>query len=434
MSNQAVQGIPNQESPKFQRYFVLLFIALAGGVITKLPYLFWTYYVPLMNATGITNTQIGLLSTAYGLVNFICYLPGGILADRFSAKKLVVIACLGTALVGFWYSFLPGVIWLMVIHMAFAITTVFVFWAAMIKAVNNLGSAKEQGRIFGSFEGARYLIGIIVSYGSIAVFSRFAEEVGGLRGVILYYSILLVAAALLIGLFLKESKAVPAGKGEEAKPKLTLKDFLAVLKYPPIWMCGILVFCAYANGCFGNYVSPYFVRGFEVSSTMSAFLFTTAASISAVIAAFLGGFLADRIGSRVRYISIIFVLMALFSAALLVIPVRPALLWVFYVPTILEFYCYYSIKALFFSTIDDVNIPKHLTGAASGVISLVGYAPEIFIYVLIGQIIDTHTDSFLGYQIAFACMVGTAVIGAVCGFVLMKMIKSGKAPKTSGAA
>jgi MFS family permease len=122
--------------------------------------------------------------------------------------------------------------------------------------------------------------------------------------------------------------------------------------------------------------------------------------------------------------------MTVFSVIILVIPVTPALLWVFYVPTILLFFCYYGIKALYFSTMGDINIPKHLAGSASGVISLVGYAPEIFIYVLIGQIIDTHTDSNLGYQIAFIAMTGMAVIGIVCSVILLRMIKKGKALET----
>jgi MFS family permease len=432
MSTQATHA-PKEVPLGFQRYLVILFIALAGGVITKLPYLFGSYYVPLMNATGITNAQLGLMSTAYGIVNFICYLPGGLLADRFSAKRLVVVACLSTAAIGFFYSALPSFVWLLVIQMGFAITTVFVFWAAMIKAVNNLGSSKEQGKMFGTLEGTRYLIGIIVSYGSIAVFSRFAEDVAGFRGVIIYYSILLVVAGILVGLFLREPKKAPAAEIKAAEPKksTTIADFFAILKYPPIWMCGVLVFCAYAVGCFSSYINPYFVNGFGVSSTMAAFLTNTAVSISAVIAAYLAGFLADKIGSRVKYIAIMFVLMIVFSIVLLIIPVAPALLWVFYVPSILLFFCYYSIKALFFATIDDVAIPKHLAGVASGVISLIGYSPEIFIYVLIGQIIDTHTDSFLGYQISFVSMIVTAAIGAVCSIVLLRMIKKAKAPKTA---
>jgi MFS family permease len=438
MSTQTIQAVPGETPLKLQRYLVIFFIALAGGVITKLPYLAGGYYIPLIKATGITNTQLGLMAAAYGIVNFICYLPGGLLADRFSAKKLVVAACLSTAAIGFCYSFLPSFIWLLVIQMGFAITTVFVFWAAMIKAVNNLGTASEQGKMFGALEGTRYLIGIIVSYGSIAVFSAFAEEVAGFRGVIIYYSILLVIAGILVGLFLKETKtpgaAVERGKTEEpAAPggKMILKDFIAILKYPPIWMCGTLVFCAYAAGCFSNYINPYFVTGFGVSSKMAALLTTTAVSISAVAAAYLAGFLADKIGSRIKYIAANFVLMAVFSIVLLVIPVGPALLWVFWVPSVLLFFCYYSIKALFFSTIDDVSIPKHLAGAASGVISLVGYAPEIFIYVLIGRVIDTNTDSNLGYRISFIAMAAAAGIGILCSWVLLRMLKKQGAPETA---
>lgn len=48
-------------------------------------------------ATGATKTQLGMLMSAYGIVNFICYFPGGILADKFSAKSLIVVSCFGTA-------------------------------------------------------------------------------------------------------------------------------------------------------------------------------------------------------------------------------------------------------------------------------------------------------------------------------------------------
>jgi MFS family permease len=422
----------------FSRYFVIFLIALAGGVITKLPYLFGGYYVPLMAATGITNTQLGLMSTAYGIVNFICYLPGGFLADRFSAKKLVVISCLSTAAIGFFYAMLPGFAWLLLIQMGFAITTVFMFWAAMIKAVNNLGRDDEQGKMFGTLEGTRYLIGIIVSYGSVGVFSRFADEVAGFRGVIVFYSILLVLAGLAVGIFLKEKKPGEKAQGASAEPekKITMADFIAIIKYPRIWMCGVLVFCAYANGCFSSYINPYFVNGYGVSSTMAALLTTTSVSISAVIAAFLSGFLSDRIGSRVKYIGIMFVAMTLCSIAVLVVPRSPALLWVFYVPTILLFFCYYSIKALFFATIGDVNIPKHLTGAASGVISLVGYAPEIFIYVLIGQIIDRSSstvDPLQGYRASFVGMLIAAVVGIVCSVILLQMNKKAQRPAENEA-
>ena len=130
-----------------RKWMTLILVAIAGGIITKLPYLRETYMAPLMEATGANATQLGLIMSAYGIVNFICYFPGGVLADKFSCKKLIVVSCIGTALAGFWYWTLPGFIWLVVIHAIFAITTVFTFWAAMVKSINNLGDEEEQPNV-----------------------------------------------------------------------------------------------------------------------------------------------------------------------------------------------------------------------------------------------------------------------------------------------
>lgn len=125
------------------KWMTLILVAFAGGIITKLPYLRETYMAPLMEATGANATQLGLIMSAYGIVNFICYFPGGILADKFSCKTLIVFSCIGTALAGFWFWTMPSFIWLVVIHAIFAITTVFTFWAAMVKSINRLGDRKS---------------------------------------------------------------------------------------------------------------------------------------------------------------------------------------------------------------------------------------------------------------------------------------------------
>ena len=83
-----------------RKWLTLIIVATAGGLMTKLPYLRETYMDPLQAATGATKTQLGLLMSAYGIVNFICYFPGGVLADRFSAKKLIAVSCFGTGLIG----------------------------------------------------------------------------------------------------------------------------------------------------------------------------------------------------------------------------------------------------------------------------------------------------------------------------------------------
>jgi MFS family permease len=420
-----------KKKPSVQRYITILFIALVGGFITKLPYIMGSYYTVLEKATGATRTQLGLLSTIYGIVNFICYLPGGYLADKVSAKKLVVIGALGTAVFGIWYAMLPGFIWLLVIHMGFAITTVFIFWAAMVKAVNNLGSDAEQGKMFGFLEGSRYLIGVLAMYGSIFVFGRFADEVAGFKGVIIYYSAAVAAAGILVGFFLKEDKNQPA-EGKKAEV-ISFKLFKAVLKYPHIWMCGLIVFFNYLAISLSNYINPYFVDGFGVDAGQAAFLTTTAGAIASVISSYGGGIIADKLGSRVKFMSFCFIGMFVFAVAMMLVPQAPGLIYVFFTFSVLFSFSAFCIKALYFSTIGDVKMPPHLAGASSGVISLVGYAPDMFIYLVVGLVMDGMGKLF-GYRFNFILMLCSSVIGFACCIALLTMIKKSKAFDASQAA
>ena len=92
----------NQKTSNATKWLTLIIVAFAGGLITKLPYLRETYMEPLQAATGATKTQLGIIMSAYGIVNFICYFPGGVLADKFSSKKLIVFSCIGTAAAVRW--------------------------------------------------------------------------------------------------------------------------------------------------------------------------------------------------------------------------------------------------------------------------------------------------------------------------------------------
>lgn len=181
-NSQGGKNMIHFKSKALQRWVVLIVVSLVGGMITKLPYLKDIYFSTLQAATGTTKTQLGLLLTMYGLMNFICYFPGGMLADKISPKKLIVFSCFGTGAVGLWYATLPGYTSLLIIHALFGITTVFTFWASMVKITNNLGNEDEQGKLFGFLEGGRGLVGTLIALASVFVFSQFVDETKGLSG------------------------------------------------------------------------------------------------------------------------------------------------------------------------------------------------------------------------------------------------------------
>lgn len=418
----------NTKKANFRKYLTLFIVALAGGIITKLPYLRETYMEPLSQATGATYTQLGLIMSAYGIVNFICYFPGGVLADKFSCKTLIVISCFGTALAGFWYWTLPSFIWLVVIHAVFAITTVFTFWAAMVKSINRLGTEEEQGRLFGLLEGGRGLIGTLVAFGSVAVFGIASDAIGGMKNAILYYSILMAVAGVLAVIFLENDKPVATEAGS-VKP-LNKKDFIEVAKMPRVWLCGALGICNYSALIFHGYITGYLSNAFGLSDTVVGKLSVIRTYVMMMLGAFVAGFIADKIGSRIKLIKWAFVGMTIFASLYVLIPTHGA-----GVPLVIcNFVVYglflYSIKAMYFSTIDEVLVPKRLAGTASGIISLCTYAPEVFLYTVSGNIVDKYVNTatpLRGYHICFIMMAVLSAIGFICGTVLMKMNEKARA-------
>lgn len=417
----------NAKTSKATKWITLIIIAIAGGLITKLPYLRETYMEPLQQATGTTKMQLGLIMSAYGIVNFICYFPGGVLADKFSSKKLIMISCFGTAAAGLWYWTMPGFAGLVIIHAIFAITTVFTFWAAMVKSVNNLGGPEEQGRLFGMLEGGRGLMGTIVAFGSVAVFGMAVDDVGGMKNAILYYSVLLIVAGILAAIFMQDNK--PIQTAERKKNPLNMKDFLAVSKMPMVWLCGALGFCNYAALIFHGYVTAYLSEAFDLSATVVANLSVVRTYFMMMVGAFVAGIISDKIGSRIKFIQMVFVGMAVFATLYVLIPAGKNAVPLIVANFVCFGLCLYSIKALYFSTIDEVLVPKELAGTASGIISLVTYAPEIFLYTVSGQMVDKWAGTstpLKGYIHCFEAMAILSIIGFICGMILMRMNKKAR--------
>ena len=55
------RSMSKNKSSAWVKWMTLIIVAIAGGLITKLPYLRETYMAPLQQATGATKTQLGML-------------------------------------------------------------------------------------------------------------------------------------------------------------------------------------------------------------------------------------------------------------------------------------------------------------------------------------------------------------------------------------
>lgn len=52
---------------------------------------------------------------------------------------------------------------------------------------------------------------------------------------------------------------------------------------------------------------------------------------------------------------------------------------------------------------DEVDVPREITGSAMSMASFIGYLPGAFMYAVYGSILDSH-QGIDGYQIVFAIL------------------------------
>ena len=87
---------------KNKYYTYLIVLILAAESIYILPYVLARVFRPtFLDVFDLTNLELGTVFSTYGVVAFFSYLYGGILADRFSPRKLLSISLILTSLGGF---------------------------------------------------------------------------------------------------------------------------------------------------------------------------------------------------------------------------------------------------------------------------------------------------------------------------------------------
>ena len=91
------------------------------------------------------------------------------------------------------------------------------------------------------------------------------------------------------------------------------------------------------------------------------------------MAAPLAGFLGDRLKSCSKTLAYASILGVALMAVYLVTPVKPEFLMVPVALTLLFSFVVFAARGIYFSPMAEAGIPLALTGAASGLISVLGY-------------------------------------------------------------
>ena len=279
-------------------YIILLI--LAGEAVFILPFvLARVFRATVLDVFAITNTEIGYCFSIYGLVALVSYLFGGPLADKFAPRKLMGVALILTAMGGLIYADSPSLRTLQYLYGFWGFTTIFLFWAAMIKATRVWGGATNQGKAFGFLDGGRGLVGAIFGGLGVLVFSLFTvdttvdlaadEQAKAFQTVVYISSFIVALIGIIVYFFLKTT----TNDNDILIEKITLADVKKVLQIPAVWLLMVIILCAYTGYKITDIFSLYAKQIMGYSEVDAAKTGTFLLFIRPIVGVVVG-FLADK--------------------------------------------------------------------------------------------------------------------------------------------
>jgi len=411
----------------------MLGLILAGEAIYALPFHVTRFFRPtVLDVFGLTNTELGTAQAVYGIIAMLTYFPGGPLADRFSARTLISLSLWTTAAGGLYMATLPGFHGSVLIWGFFGFTTILLFWAALIRATRDWGGSDEQGRAYGLLEGGRGLLAALwASLAALLFAFLFPEGIGdaamedkrqALRMVILGYTFITATAGVFVWFALADPHPSEQRELEEWKPgaESVWAHIMQVLRLPAVWLISLVVICAYvAYKGFDNY-SLYAVEGFGMSEVEAAKIVAIGAWMRPV-AALAAGLLGDRFLVSRMTVACFALLLAsqLFFA---VLTPQPGVAWVLLLNILIGGSAMFGLRGLYFALFEEARIPAAVTGTAVGLVSVVGYTPDIFVSYTGGVLLD-RSPGLAGHQHYFFFLAAFAAIGLLVSVVLMRMLQ-----------
>lgn len=420
-------AVPSKQS----RYMQLLLLTIAGGAIYPMLYMRQIYQTTMLEAFHITNGELGELYSIMGLLFFLSYAPSGWLADKIKPMRLIVLSLLGTGLLGLWYATLPSLPSLFAIFAGWGITTGLTFWGAVMKRIKILAGNAESGRFFGFYDGGRGLVEAVLASLALYIFSLTAGSndenvVQALVHVIHMYSWLCIVLALvsLVGVYYENQQETT-----EVTPDKTLKnntlvaDVLFILKQPEVWLIALIISSGYHLFWATYSFSAYLQEGNWGFTAVMAGTITTIKLWLRPVGGAVGGVLGDRFGN-VGVLNIALIISAAGLFGLIVFPlfgVSQVIIVGFCIFFILLVgLMTYAIRGLYWSIIKYLNVPETKLGLAIGIISTLGYCPDIFIPLINGYIMDMAQTQQAGYQMYFGYTIVMTLVGVVCCVILKK--------------
>lgn len=419
---------------KINRWLIIMFLGFNLGFSYEPPYIRYTFHEELTNVCGYTDTQLGLMLSVYGTLALLFYVVGGVSADKFSCRKLIMISLMGTA-VGcgimalyppFWVALLVEALWV--------VTTIGLLWSPTAKVAALLGTKKEEGKIFpmlSSFEGVGAMV---TTFCCTFVFGIVGAEsnVDSLRYVWIIYAVFGIVLAIITYLTvpektlyqeeeIKEAAKTKAVKNKAANRKENRSILIQVLKNPMTYIAAFIVLGSYIIYSCLTYTQSFLCDIYGMNMTTASYFSIVRNQMMKIIAGPLSIVIMSAVilkSSPTRLCIVTSVLSAIGLGITLLLPSNPKfLILVMGFAIILSFVALLA-KAQNFACTGETGVDAKIFGTMTGVVSLIGYSSDTWIYTVIGHWQETLEPAAAYNRVWFLALAGCALM-FVSGMALL---------------
>jgi sugar phosphate permease len=410
--NEAVLAVPPEAEPRaarLKRYGQFAIIVLAAGTLYPLMYLRQNFEVSVLEALRITPSDLGELYSLLGFVFAVAYIPSGRLADRFQPRLLMSFSLIAVGLLGFWFATYPSLMELRLIFLGWGLAGGLTFWSSLIKAVKFLGHSNEQGRFFGILDGGRGLVEALLASVAVLLFRVLSEPTDSsairLAPVIVMYSTAVTLFGVLVFFLVTDTPASGADLSQAAQRRSLWADMKILARIPELWLLAVIMMISQMLFWVTYSISAFLQVNLGLTAFAAGFV-TLMKLWMRPIGGISIGFIADRM-SKELLLAWLIALASLSLLAIVYLPLAGSMAAII-VTVIVIGYLTYAIKGLYWALLDHCPVPRELTGLAIGLVSFIGYMPDVLLPLYDGWL-SREYERAEAFRIYFTSI-------AACGF------------------
>ncbi len=373
----------------------LLFLGWSLGNLDR--YIMNYAVVSITGDLQLDASSTGIILSAFFLGYAIMQIPGGWLADKFGAKRILLMAVIMWSI----FTGLTAIAWsltaMIVIRFLFGIGEGG-FQPSSSKIIATIFPKEERGRAMSIMLSSGGIVSLIVP-----LLAAYLLGTIGWRMMFIIIGAIGAIIAYLYWKYIQLPKAETADAAETGSPTVKV-SFKELLKTPLMWNLIIAYFCIYAvNWGLVSWIPTYLQknRGLDLMSIGWA---QTIPAITTIIGVYGSGYIIDKLPKGMEKV--------LGSISCAVIGILLYLM--FTAKTVTLFIGYQTVVSIFIAFVITLlpvivlkKLPSSITGSAMGIANTGGQLAGFVTPMAIGFMVDAFNGSF---DAAFWMLIGFALI------------------------